>query len=326
MFIGHKLQKLSNELSLMGFDKEALDITELANNNALDNWQAVLDEVASPGDVGISKASALIFPALEEAGKFAQQILQYDPKDIQMAVEVSKEVPISKGASSNEVMVKLSQNSSTVWGLVQKFGKGVLRILPIVGFIISFGFAFKNFVYGAVTLADILQSEGIDSLKLNCGKLNSRICTLHPSVLADAVQAHKDDPHGLKILASVTKKSRYFADEAISFGANFIDFIKDLIFTIPDIIALFGGAVSAGTTWGVVGIDIGLSLLFMLIEYKAESAALPLWDQSLAEIKTIAESKIYRLKRSFDPRNELFQKQYTDEELREWWQSQMASV
>jgi len=167
--------------------------------------------------------------------------------------------------------------AKSLWGGTKYLGSKGLKLIPVIGFVFSFGIALKNFIYGFTTFAKLVKDS--QQIELNW------IEVLFPQKLTEKLIQFKAEPEKLKILAQLTKYSKEFSDEGISLVANSIDFVKDIIFLFIDV-GSFG--------WLTVG-DVSLSFILMVIESITESNLLWQFDAIINRIVLTANIKIKEL-------------------------------
>jgi hypothetical protein len=208
----------------------------------------------------------------------AEKLNELSSDELSLGIQMLASMP-EKTAHDFNSLTKTAQMewAKKLWGGTKFMGEKSLRILPVIGFIFSFMIALKNFVYGLTAFSKLAADSSLIGL--------SWLEILFPEKLNQKVQEFKNEPTKLVTLVNLTKYSKEFSDEGISFVANSIDFVKDIIFLFIDI-GSFG--------WLTVG-DISLSVIIMALEMLAESNTLVKFDSIITQIASIASGKIQQL-------------------------------
>lgn len=274
----NNLTILSKYLNNIGLSDEAYQIFKLAQAEPeIQSWQEVITIAQTPVSDQILTAIQYVAQGANSMYQSAQNLNRLSEADLKLLVEIVSKSN-STDASNFDSLTKTAQIN-----IVKNFGTKALRLMPVIGFMFSFLIALKNFVYGLTTFAKLVK----DCTQVDLTWLE----VLFPEKLMEKTTQYQDDSEKLKVLAQLTKYSKEFSDEAISFVANIIDFIKDIIFLFLDV-GSFG--------WLTVG-DISLSLVLMGIEYVVEANTLPQFDPILTKIIEIANNQIQTLSSEFDP-------------------------
>lgn len=269
---------LSQYLEKIGLIEEAGRIFQLAQNQPeLQSWQEVITAAQEPVSDQILTAIRYVTEGASAMYENAQTLNQLSDDDLKLLVEIASKTHNNDATDFNA----LTKNAQM--GLVKSLGTKALRLMPVIGFIFSFLIALKNFVYGLTTFAKLVK---------DCSQIDLNwLEVLFPEKLNEKVSQYQNDPEKLKVLTQLTKYSKEFSDEGISFLANVIDFIKDIIFLFIDV-GSFG--------WLTVA-DVSLSFILMGIEYVIESNTLPMFDPIIKKIVFIANNKIQELSSVIDP-------------------------
>ncbi len=245
------------------------------NFTEINLWKNLLDSIDDPIPDQISQAAKYLASGAIEMYQSQQHLNQLSPEQLRAAI-------------NNAYFNKEAQ----LWEGAKYLGKKTLNVLPAVGFVFSFLQALKNFVYGLNLFAKLSQ----DSHQIGLTWFE----ILFPENLKKKIDEYSDQPVKLKTVASLSKYSKQFSDEGISFVVNIIDFIKDTIFIFIDI----------GTFGWLTVADVSLSVFLMGVEYLAEKDTLPLFDQTLQNIIELANFKIADLSKmnfSSMDKNQLYQ-------------------
>lgn len=265
---------------------------------ALKEWQNVLNATREPLPDQIMTAIQYLKNGATEMYKNMEPIKNLSEDDLKNLVILASKAQTlqSQGQINLETLTKQGQAqlAKSLWSGTKLLGKQTLHLMPYVGFIFSFLFGLKNFVYGLTTFAKLAK----DSEQIGLTWLE----ILFPGKLNEKVTIYKNDPKQMQILTRLTRYSQEFSTEGISLIANIIDFIKDVIFLFIDI-GSFG--------WLIVG-DISLSIILMAIQYVVQSESYELFENTINDIVSISNSKIKELSvTDFDSMN--------PEELNQWF-------
>jgi hypothetical protein len=114
--------------------------------------------------------------------------------------------------------------------------------------------------------------------------------SLVPYYLDLKVDVYEDDIDQLLILCDIIKSARDFNKRLISAITNIVDGIKDFIFMIADILTY-------GTS---VIVDVGLSFVFVIIDFVGEGYVDSVYNEILKRIENIADQNIADLNLDLD--------------------------
>lgn len=267
----NKLIELALLLEAEGLTEEAnatYGLMSFAQDSEVSQWQAAWASVSQPPPTQfpgrvmksmIEGVSGLIASgeaiqgadpeALREAGKAIKKMskdMDFDSETLKKFSQVGSDPEITKEASG--------------WA-------GVTRAIPLVGPIFSGIFAIKNIYYGLQELGNVLSSSEQLGVPWYTVLKHENLNTL--------ADRHADNPEDITTLDKLAKSVQVFWDEMISLFINGIDFIKDCIFAIADIMSM---------GWSV-WLDVGLSFVFMGIEMAWESQALKPFKAVVSKIK-----------------------------------------
>jgi hypothetical protein len=271
-------------------------------------WTELLDEAQAPIPPQIfGKAIRFVVKGGVDLYNAATKLQELDPKEIKATIDLAQKVPgiSSRGSYNFEKMEKIAKlleekfpgrmitetlikNSQADWitSILGPSGKGVgygLKLIPYIGVVFSALLAIKNLIYGIWEYTILIK----EASKINLSWYE----TLDTAKLADKVKEYEKDPENLKIAVRTTKSAKVFMDEGISFVANGIDAVKDVIFLIIE-------AALTPTGWGAVvagGADMASSGVIAIIEYGLEEDMAQRYDRVLEMIVEIAEDNIQRL-------------------------------
>lgn len=269
------LRLLSERLNTLGYHQEAEEILKISQLSPIQLWQDLIQAANAPVPDQVLTAGRYVSSGVNEMVKNAQQFSHLSPEELTAGIKLALN-PKTAGINQLEKSAQM-ELAKSLWNGTKSLGKGVLRVIPVVGFIFSFLIALKNFVYGLTTFAKLAKDS--EQIGLNWLEI------LFPEKLSGKVKEYKGDPIKLSTLVQLTKYSKEFSDEGISFASNGIDFIKDVIFLFIDV-GSFG--------WLTIG-DISLSFILMGLEYLAESQTLPLFDKVIFQVINLAEAQITAL-------------------------------
>lgn len=275
------LVKLSSDLKNMNYNEISDDINDIQSKaDNLDKWIKLLDECNKPiPKQAIGKAIDLIKESIKAAREIAPKLKQFSEDDVLEAVSLSKKISQKHDFNSLNKQAQLKA--------LKQFGKSSLRLMPLVGFIFSGGLAIKNLVYAFAEYKNLVGHGSNVGLQwyetLSSNKINNKI------------SLYDDNPEKLMVVLDVCKSAKVFVDEGISLIANSIDYVKDLMFFIIEIVSAAGSTIIP-TGWfatlGITSLDVGLSLIIGIIENNAEASAKEGYNAAISKIKDIAAKKI----------------------------------
>lgn len=278
---------LSKYLDSQGLFTESKLIEKLAQDSSTSEWQEIIAIVEQPVSDQVLTAVRYLKQGAMGMYQNAEKLNQLSESDLRTLAEITSKYQ-KNTASQFEKLSKTAQME-----FLKQLGTKGLRLMPVIGFAFSFLIALKNFVYGLTTFAKLVKDSS--QIGLNWFEV------LFPNKLNEKVTQYQNDPEQLKIITQLTKYSKEFSDEGISFLANIIDFVKDIIFVFIDV-GSFG--------WLTIG-DVGLSFILMGIEKLIESNVLPEFDLILNRIISIANQHIQDLTSQLDPT--FFDSEYKEE-------------
>jgi len=305
--MNRKILKLSKSLYDSNFNKESenvLNILRKAKLSApLEQWKSVYEEATKPippqfvgravkylvsGATGLFETSQKLEGLSEEELKQVLELAEQFPEvktqagyNFKQIKKLAKEFDNRFPKDGHIKSAQLDWAKNLIGGGINLGGKA-LKLIPYVGVIFSGMLAFKNFMYGFWEYSKLKE----ESKQIGLTWLD----TLYPVKIEAKVQEYQDNPEKLEVTSRVSKSAKLFVDEGISFVANFIDAIKDLIFFFLST-ATFGLA--------TVG-DIGISLIIAAIEWQAENQALAPYSNILKSIANLAQNKINEITRPMD--------------------------
>lgn len=312
--MNNKLIQLALLLDSEGLTDEAnaaYSLISLAEDSELDEWRTAWAHISQPipdqfpgrvmkfmidGVSGLISSGEALRGAdpeqLADAGKAIQrmsQVMDFDSATLKKFSQVGSNPEITKEASG--------------WA-------GITRAIPLVGPLFSGMFAIKNIYYGLKELGSVLGSA--EQLGV---PWYTALKAENLSMLADK---YSEQPTEIVTVDKLAKSVQVFWDEMISLLINGIDFVKDCIFAIADIMSM---------GWSV-WLDVGLSFVFMAIEMAWESQALKPFKEVVSKIRETVGSKFRDLlinqERDPDaPRRRLFD--FDQEGSSETFESRMAS-
>lgn len=300
----HKILKLADYLDDLGLEKEASELLDMLQKEALvkppaiDDWYKVIEEVDAPYvDTAYQAVSRYLNSAAGHLNKANEGLAGATPEDIkqitdnipleELVAQATKRNNLVKYASieNGDPLIKAAEfcvasgwierpnyKKAGWWKYVKLIGGTTLKyVVPFISLI----FAIFNFYYCAIELSK-LASEAPDA------GLAWWEPIFNPSKTLEKIKQNIEDPNNLQKLAKVNKTGKTFADEAISLLANGIDGVKDIIFFLANIAS--GGL--------AIAIDLGISIVIMIIEWLVEGAVLPLYDKATELIRNTAAEKI----------------------------------
>lgn len=247
-------------------------------SNELSDWTEVLNVIRQPIPDQLLEITKTCSHNIKLLNSYASKLSQLSAEDLKTLINMalhSKEASHYNFESLNKRAQK--ELAQKFWGGTKFLTKETLRLIPFIGFVFSFMLTLKNLIYSILTFAQLLpEAKELGISWIDC---------LYSSKLLKIIQLNQNDPEKLKMLVKITKYSKMFLDEGISLLANSSDLAKDLIFSFL-----------ATGTFGIAGImDIGLSAVFMALEWSSESAILKDFDLILRKILSITNSKIEEL-------------------------------
>jgi hypothetical protein len=307
--MNRKLLKLSKSLNALGMPKESKNIVEIFKaaqiGGTIQEWDITLKEATDPVPEQLpTKAVKYVIKGAIGLYQASQGVQGLSQAELKKAIELAEKMPKVKASNGynykqikkladkfnkifpepNSGHIKNAQleTAKSLLGGAAQLGGMALRVVPFIGVIFSGMLAFKNLIYGFWAYRDLAK----ESVQIGLHWTE----TLFPQKIEEKVAQNSNDPEKLTIASKVSKLAKVFVDEAISFVANFIDAIKDLMF------AFINAAFFTLTT----GLDIGLSFVIMAIEWWAEGKSLAPYSNILNSIADMAKNKIAEFSKSFD--------------------------
>lgn len=250
----------------------------------IDSWHDVIYEIKRPYDDAIAGKLSFYFNNFKsymEKTKGFEGITEDSIKELTQNLPIQSIVSKASVASNNFVKSASLKNDpdllikeAGVWEYAKMLSVGTLKyVLPFVGLV----FALVNLYYCSVELyrlTSILPDSNIKWYDI-----------FNPPKIHALIERESERPEKLSAIVKVVKSSYVFADEFISFLTGFPDGIKDIIFMILDFFSM-------GAT---LTLDIGISLLFLALEWALESVILPEIHGNIVVISNIAVNQIKSL-------------------------------
>ena len=253
--------------------KMIIQTAEDTISNEAEQWLLVWDNAnrkLPPGAVG--KAAEKVIYGTVGLFKAAKKLEGVDQETLLLSTEIAEKKIASM--NSEEQLIKMAHDHNEIKSFLIKEGMpSWVKLIPVIGPIISFSFATKYILSGLNEYERLTSSS--EQLGLDWKD------TLSPKVLSSFFQSNKEDLDKMVIFSTTANASKTFVDEVISAIANSIDFVKDSIFAL---LAIFSGGTS-------LLLDIGLSGLIFFIEWLVEKNALADYELILKSIIIYSSNK-----------------------------------
>ena len=287
--------------------------------DSLADWEALLEEVNTPIPKQMfGRAISYVVKGVTGLTEVGGELKDVPKEDVEMALQVGAHIGAVKNSSIDlDKIKKFSKdfqelNKTAQMSILKELGSGALKVVPIIGVVFSAALAVKNLVYGFmefITLMDVSRKVGLAPYE-----------TLFADPIIKKIAEFSSQPAKLTDLVKTCKSAKVFVDEAISFGANSIDFIKDLIFLIIEAIVATGSFIIPpgwAATLGVASIDIALSFIIMVFEYYIEEAAKKKYTDAITSMGELADTNIKRLSVTTETSEEPVTTNYDEMDLEE---------
>ena len=289
-----------NRLGVKNGSGQLYEIISIANT--VDSWSSVIEETNRPIPQQVfGVAAGYIASGLKPLYNAAKALAGYKYEELMFMIQIAKMIPnaISEKGVELSSVVKFSSDfgkmnktaqASLAGNIVNSLGSKALKYIPLVGVLFSGIMAIKNLAYGFREYGRLVEVSS--KIGLTWSE------TLYTENLNMKLSENIDSPDKLIILTKVCKHAKVFVSEVISFAANYIDFCKDFLFLIMEVL------VAAGTFFfppsilaslGIASVDIFISILISIAEYFVESAVMKKYDIVIGKIRGVAQNNIIQL-------------------------------